>query len=75
MPRLIVKYEKLSDIHHLHEVVKAWEKGRPPVKSLKLSYQREGMECVVYDKGWQDAVIVEFALSGEAQLNAWNNKS
>ena len=65
MARLIVKYEKLSDIHHLHEVVKAWEEDQQPVKSLKLSYQREGKECVVYDKGWHDAVIVVFALSWE----------
>ena len=62
MPRLIVKYSDINDVHSVSEIVKRWEQKRQPVKSLKMEYQNKGMLVVAYEQGYEDGIVYEFEL-------------
>ena len=58
MNRIILKFDNIDHVHSIYTAVNAWHKHRPPAKSLKISYQLEGKQMVVYDKGVSDAIVL-----------------
>jgi len=58
MPRLIIKYTDIEHVHSIRRAVSSWESHRGNYNSLKLEYQLNGKQIVVYEKGISDAIIL-----------------
>ena len=62
MPRLIIKYSDINDVHSVNKIVERWEQKYTSVKSLKMEYQNKGMTVVAYDDNVEDAIAYDFEL-------------